>query len=124
MTSLSKAETNGRLLYEKVYCARGDMENRIKECQGDLFAYEPRPQPCAPTNSGYGSPLSPMFSSARSGASALRTRSLPKPTCGTIRLKLLKLAGLVRISARRIKFALASACPYADERPAAAARLA
>ena len=34
---------------------------------------------------------------------------------GTIRLKLLKLAGLVLISARRIKFALASACPYADE---------
>jgi hypothetical protein len=32
-------------------------------------------------------------------------------TCGTIRLKLLKLAGLVRIGARRIKFALASACP-------------
>ena len=38
VTSLSKAETNGRFLYEKVYCARGDMENRIKECQGDLFA--------------------------------------------------------------------------------------
>ena len=45
-------------------------------------------------------------------------------TCGTIRLKLLKLAGLVRISARRIKFALASACPYADESRLAAARLA
>ena len=42
-------------------------------------------------------------------------------TCGTIRLKLLKLAGLVRISARRIKFALASACPYADEWRLAAA---
>ena len=38
VTSLRKAETNGRFLYEKVYCARGDMENRIKECQGDLFA--------------------------------------------------------------------------------------
>ena len=38
VTSLSKAETSGRFLYEKVYCARGDMENRIKECQGDLFA--------------------------------------------------------------------------------------
>src|SRR5271166_726057 len=38
VTSLSQAETNGRFLYEKVYCARGDMENRIKECQGDLFA--------------------------------------------------------------------------------------
>ena len=38
VSSLSRAETNGRFLYEKVYCARGDMENRIKECQGDLFA--------------------------------------------------------------------------------------
>jgi Transposase DDE domain group 1 len=36
--SLSQAETNGRFLYEKVYCARGDIKNRIKECQGDLFA--------------------------------------------------------------------------------------
>jgi hypothetical protein len=38
VSSLSRAETNGPFLYEKVYCARGDMENRIKECQGDLFA--------------------------------------------------------------------------------------
>jgi hypothetical protein len=29
---------NGRFLYEKGYCARGEMENRIKERQGDLFA--------------------------------------------------------------------------------------
>ena len=45
-------------------------------------------------------------------------------TCGTIRLKLFKLAGLVRISAQRIKFALPSACPYADEWRLAAVRLA
>ena len=38
VTSLNKAETSARFLYEKVYCARGEMENRIKECQGDLFA--------------------------------------------------------------------------------------
>ena len=38
VTSLRKAGTNDRFLYEKVYCARGEMENRIKECQGDLFA--------------------------------------------------------------------------------------
>ncbi len=43
-------------------------------------------------------------------------------TCGTIRLKLLKLAGLVRVSARRITFALDSACPYPDEWRLAAAR--
>ena len=65
-----------------------------------------------------------MFSSARSGAVGLAHTQFAEATCGTIRLKLLKLAGLVRISARRIKFALASACPYADEWRLAAARLA
>jgi hypothetical protein len=34
----SLAEENGRHLYENIYCARGEMENRIKECQIDLFA--------------------------------------------------------------------------------------
>jgi hypothetical protein len=38
VTSLSRRESKARHLYENVYCARGDMENRIKECQGDLFA--------------------------------------------------------------------------------------
>lgn len=44
-------------------------------------------------------------------------------TGGTIRLKLFKLAAPLRVSARRIKFALASACPYAKEGRLAAARL-
>src|SRR6516164_9221548 len=38
VTSLARREHEARHLYEKVYCARGDMENRIKECQTDLFA--------------------------------------------------------------------------------------
>jgi hypothetical protein len=38
VTSLSRAEHDARHLYEKIYCARGEMENRIKECQLDLFA--------------------------------------------------------------------------------------
>lgn len=38
MTSLDKAEAEARFLYERIYCARGDMENLIKECQADLFA--------------------------------------------------------------------------------------
>jgi hypothetical protein len=38
VTSLKKAECKARYLYERIYCARGDMENRIKECQIDLFA--------------------------------------------------------------------------------------
>src|SRR5512147_787535 len=38
LTSLAPAEAEARFLYERLYCARGDMENRIKECQLDLFA--------------------------------------------------------------------------------------
>ena len=38
VTSLSKARIGARDLYERLYCARGEMENRLKECQGELFA--------------------------------------------------------------------------------------
>ncbi len=46
---------------------------------------------------------------------ALKHTQFANATCGTIRLKLLKIGALVRISARRIKIAMASACPYAHE---------
>ena len=124
VTSLKKAETKGRFLYEKVYCARGEMENRIKECQGDLFADR------TSTATMRANQLRLWFASfAYVLLCAVRRIGLAhtqfaQATCGTIRLKLLKLAGLVRISARRIKFALASAHPYADEWRLAAARLA
>ncbi len=124
VTSLKKAETNGRLLYEKVYCARGDMENRIKECQGDLFADR------TPTATMRANQLRLWLASfAYALICAVRRVGLAhtqfaEATCATIRLKLLKLAGLVRITARRIKFALASAHPYANEWRLAAARLA
>jgi Transposase DDE domain group 1 len=124
VTSLTKAEVKARYLYEKVYCARGDMENRIKECQGDLFADR------TSTATMRANQLRLWFASfAYVLISAVRRVGLAhtqfaEATCGTIRLKLFKLAGLVRISARRIKFALASACPHADEWRLAAARLA
>jgi hypothetical protein len=38
VTSLSRVEAEARHFYEKIYCARGEKENRIKECQADLFA--------------------------------------------------------------------------------------
>ena len=38
VTSLKPREADARQLYEDIYCARGEMENRIKECQLDLFA--------------------------------------------------------------------------------------
>jgi len=123
VTSLGEAETDGRALYEQVYCARGEMENRIKECQGDLFA----DRTSAATMRA--NQLRLWFASfAYVLLCAIRRVGLAhtqfaQATCGTIRLKLLKLAALVRISARRIKFALASACPCADEWRLAATRL-
>jgi hypothetical protein len=124
VTSLRRQETPARMLYEDVYCARGEMENRIKECQADLFA----DRTSAATMRA--NQLRLWFASfAYVLLCAVRRIGLAhtqfaEATCGTIRLKLMKLAGLVRVSARRIKFSLASACPYADEWRLAAARLA
>ena len=42
VTSLKRKDIDARTLYERVYCARGEMENRIKECQLDLWAPPPR----------------------------------------------------------------------------------
>ena len=124
VTSLSRAEAEARFLYENVYCARGEMENRIKECQGDLFADR------TSTATMRANQLRLWFASAAYVLlSALRRIGLAhtqfaQAACGTIRLKLFKIGALVRLSARRIKFAMASACPYAQEWRLAAARLA
>jgi hypothetical protein len=64
VTSLGRHECKAKYLYEKVYCARGDMETRIKECQLDLYADPaPRPPPCGPINCAYGLPPWPTCSS-------------------------------------------------------------
>jgi len=123
VTSLAPAEIDGRRLYEKVYCARGEMENRIKECQLDLFA----DRTSAATMRA--NQLRLWFASmAYVLLCALRRIGLAHTrfadaTCGTIRLRLLKLGVLVRISVRRIKVAIASACPWQDEFALAQLRL-
>ncbi len=123
VTSLRPAEIAARHLYEKVYCARGEMENRIKECQLDLFADR------TSTATMQANQLRLWFASmAYVLLCALRRIGLAhtqfaEATCGTIRLKLLKLGALVRVSVRRIKVAMASACPWQDEFALAHARL-
>jgi hypothetical protein len=124
VTSLKRAEMSARQLYEDVYCARGDMENRIKECQLDLYA----DRTSAATMRA--NQLRLWFASmAYVLLCALRRIGLADTvfadaTCGTIRLKLLKIGALVRISVRRIRIAMASACPTAREWCYAAHRLA
>ena len=123
VTSLKPAETGARSLYEDVYCARGDMENRIKEAQGDLFAGRTSAATMRANQ------LRLWFASmAYVLICALRRIGLAhtqfaEAACGTIRLKLLKIGALVRISVRRVKFAMASGCPWQAEWALAHARL-
>jgi DDE family transposase len=124
VTSLRRGECQAKHLYEKVYCARGDMENRIKECQLDLYA----DRTSAATMRANQLRLW-FYSMAYVLLCALRRiglhdSELAQATCGTIRLKLLKIGALVRISVRRIKIAMASACPAAQDWGRAAIRLA
>jgi hypothetical protein len=115
VTSLPAAAIDARCLYEAVYCARGEVENRIKEQQLDLFA----DRTSAATMRA--NQLRLWFASfayvlldalRRIG---LRHTQFATATCGTIRLKLLKIGAQVRTSVRRIKVAMASACPYQAE---------
>jgi hypothetical protein len=123
VTSLKQSESGAQYLYEAIYCARGEMENRIKECQLDLFA----DRTSAATMRA--NQLRLWFASmAYVLLCALRRIGLAHSqfadaTCGTIRLKLLKIGALVRISVRRIKVAMSSACPWQNEFALAHVRL-
>jgi hypothetical protein len=124
VTSLSCEEHSASHLYEKIYCARGEMENRIKECQLDLFADRTSARTMRANQ------LRLFFASfAYVLLCALRRIGLAhtqfaRATCGTIRLKLLKIGALVKTSVRRIKIAMPSAFPYQAEYRAAHAALA
>lgn len=114
VTNVPDVFASPSFLYETLYCARGEMENRFKECQTDLFA----DRTSAATMQA--NQLRLWFASfayvllcavRRIGLQGTR---LAKATCGTLRLKLLKIGALVTVSVRRVKFALASACPEQD----------
>ena len=123
VTSLRPQEARSRRLYETLYCARGEMENRIKECQLDLFAdrTSARTMRANQLRLWFASMAYVLLCALR--RIGLAHTRFAKATCGSIRLKLLKIAALVRISVRRIKFAMASGCPYQSEFQAAHARL-
>jgi Transposase DDE domain group 1 len=112
VTSLTAADGDGRQLYEQVYCARGEMENRIKECQMDLFAdrTSTATMKANQLRLWFAAMAYVLLDSLR--RIALPTTDLADATCGSIRRKLFKIGALVTISVRRIKLAMASGCPY------------
>ena len=115
VTSLPASAIDARTLYEDVYCARGEVENRIKEQQLDLFADRTSAATMRANQlrlwfASYAYVL--LEALRRIG---LRHTQFAVATCATIRLKLLKIGAQVRKSVRRIKVAMASACPYQTE---------
>jgi DDE family transposase len=112
VTNMPPEELPARALYEDFYCARADMENRIKEQQLYLFADR------TSTATMRANQVRLWFSSvAYTLLQALRRvglkgTAMEKAQCGTIRLKLLKIGALVKVTVRRIVISLASGCPY------------
>jgi hypothetical protein len=113
VTSLTSGERDARSLYEDLYCARGEMENRIKEQQLDLFADR------TSTSAMWSNQVRLYFSSiAYVWMQALRRLGLQGTEmacaqCGTIRLKLLKIGAHIRITVRKVWVSMASGYPWA-----------
>ena len=112
VTSLAAEQFPTRALYEELYCARGEMENRIKEQQLALFADR------TSTELMRSNQLRLYFSTfayqlmqglRRLG---LKGTEMAQAQCQTIRLKLLKIGAQIRISVRRVSLALAAGYPF------------
>jgi hypothetical protein len=111
VTSLGADKIGGQDLYERIYCARGEMENRIKECQLDLYADRTSAATMRANQLRlwFASLAYVLMEALR--RLALAGTELAQATAGTIRLKLLKVGAVITISVRRIKLAFTSACP-------------
>lgn len=111
VTSLRQEAFAAQELYKDIYCQRGEMENRIKECQIDMFSDRTSAATMRANQLRlWFSALAYVLVDAVRRL-ALHGTKLERATCGTIRLKLLKLAAVVTRSVRRIKIAFANACP-------------
>jgi len=105
---------DAKRLYDKLYCARGDMENRIKENQLDMFADRTSCQRWWPNQ--FRLLLSSLAYTLIEAIRrvALKGTELAKAYVGTIRLKLFKIGAVILRNTRRIRFLLASGCPYKE----------
>lgn len=111
VTNLAQTD---QYLYDKVYCARGDMENRIKDQQLDLFAGRASchrwwPNQFRQLLSGLAYTL---FEGLR--ARALKGTALATASPNRIRLTLLKIGAVIIRNTRRIRILMSSACPHQD----------
>ena len=114
VTSLSAEQFAAQALYEELYCARGEMENRIKEQQLALFADR------TSTELMRGNQLRLYFSTLAYQLMqglrrlVLQGTEMAQAQCQTIRLKLLKIGAQVQITVRRVRLSLAAGYPFRE----------
>ncbi len=112
VTSLKKEHINAQRLYEETYCARGDMENRIKEQQSMLFADR------TSTHFMRSNQIRLWFSSvayvlmSALRRTALRGTKLANAQCDKIRLTLLKIGAQIHVTVRKVWVSLSESTPY------------
>ena len=114
---------DGRGLYERLYCARGEMENRIKEQQLQLFADRTSCHRWWPNQFRLllaGLAYTLIEAIRRLG---LAGSEMARAQCASIRLRLLKIGAVIVRNTRRVRFHLPSACPDQDLFRLVAARL-
>jgi hypothetical protein len=114
VTSLAAEDRTAKGLYEEDYCGRGEAENRIKEQQLHLFAdrTSARTMRANQVRLFFSSIAYVLLDALR--RLGLAGTELACAQCQTIRLRLLKVGALVRVTVRKVWVSLASGCPYAE----------
>jgi len=120
---VTSLEHDPQHVYDRIYCARGDMENRIKEQQLDLFADRTSCHKWWPNQFRLllSSLAYTLLETIR--RTALRGTALARAQCGTLRLKLLRIGAVVLRNTRRVRLLLSSSYPDPELFLLAAARL-
>lgn len=114
VTSLSPDEFDARAVYEDEYCARGEMENRIKEQQLMLFADRTSCQTMRANQLRLALSTVAYVVLRALREFGLKETPLARAQADTIRLKLLKIGAVVRITVRKVWLALSEAYPWQD----------
>jgi hypothetical protein len=114
ITNEDPCQFQAQSLYEQDYCGRGDMENRIKEQQLDLYADRTSSETMRANQLRlWFSTLAYLLVNQVRRVGLVGTQ-WARATCGTIRLKLFKVGALVRVRVRRVRVSLSSAYPWPE----------
>jgi Transposase DDE domain group 1 len=114
VSSLTAPACAGQALYEQEYCARGDMENRIKEQQLMLFANRVSCQTMRANQVRLCLATVAYVLLRALREHGLAQTELAQAQCDTIRVRLLKLGAVIRVSVRRVAVSLSEAYPLRE----------